>query len=172
MEELNIAGIAVDSVVDGPGIRVAVFCQGCIHYCAGCHNPESHSFEPNRVMSVSLIYDIIKKNPLCRGVTFSGGEPFCQPSGFFELAKRLKADGYEIACYSGYTFEELATSNEPQQQLLSMLDVLIDGRFELEKRNLSLLFKGSSNQRIIDVQKSLKNNCVVIVSDNRWVAEV
>ncbi len=169
MQSLNIAGIAVDSVVDGPGIRVAIFSQGCPHSCVGCHNPESHSFEPNRVISVAEIYDIIKKNPLCRGVTFSGGEPFCQPEGFISLAKMLKSDGYEIACYSGYTFEELMALGELQRELLQLIDVLIDSRFILEKLNLNLLFKGSENQRIIDVAKSLANNEVVIVSDSRWV---
>ncbi len=168
MDNFNIAGIIYDSIVDGPGVRVAIFCQGCPHACEGCHNPDSHSFNTKRIISVLQVYSEIKKNKLCKGVTFSGGEPFCQALAFCKLAKMLKADGYEIACYTGYTYEELLLANEEQKNLLCMLDVLIDGKFILQKRNLSLNFRGSENQRIIDVQNSLLHKKTVLLNDKRW----
>ena len=104
---LDLSGIVSDSIVDGPGIRCTVFSQGCPHHCEGCHNPETWEFGVGTQVSVERIVEIVAANPLCRGVTFSGGEPFAQAAGFAKLAKLLKERGYEVASYSGYTFEQL-----------------------------------------------------------------
>ena len=106
-----------DSIVDGPGIRVAIFVQGCCHHCEGCHNPESWAFGAGTDMSVEELFAMVKANPLCRGVTFSGGEPFCQAGALVPLAENLKAAGYELASYSGYTFEQLLAGTPEQKAL-------------------------------------------------------
>ena len=168
---LDLAGIVNDSIVDGPGIRMTVFAQGCPHHCQGCHNPETWQFGCGTPMEEERIADIVGTNPLCRGVTFSGGEPFAQAEGFGKLAKLLKQRGYEVASYSGYTFEELTKGTEAQQELLKSIDVLIDGRFELGQRSLEIAFRGSKNQRIIDVQKSLTAGEPVCITSGRWVGE-
>ena len=153
---LNLSDIIPDSIVDGPGIRTTIFSQGCPHHCPGCHNPSTWPFEDGIPMEEAQILNIIRTNPLCRGVTFSGGEPFAQPEGFCKLAILLKAHGYEVASYSGYTFEQLLHGTTAQQQLLQQIDVLIDGPFLLAERSLNLSFRGSKNQRILDVPASLK----------------
>ena len=168
---LDLAGIVNDSIVDGPGIRMTVFAQGCPHHCQGCHNPETWQFGCGTPMEEERIADIVGTNPLCRGVTFSGGEPFAQAEGFGKLAKLLKSRGYEVASYSGYTFEELTNGTEAQRELLKSIDVLIDGRFELSQRSLEVPFRGSKNQRIIDVQKSLTAGEPVCITHGRWVGE-
>jgi anaerobic ribonucleoside-triphosphate reductase activating protein len=165
---LSVAGVMGDSIVDGPGIRTAIFVQGCIHHCPGCHNPESWPFEGGTPFTVAQLYALVKKNPLCRGVTFSGGEPFCQPEPLAALARKLKADGYEVAAYTGYTFEELLQGTPAQRFLLDALDVLVDGRFVQEQRNLDLRFRGSENQRILDVPKSLAAGQAVWYQGERW----
>ena len=154
-QTINIAGIMEDSIVDGPGLRTAIFAQGCPRRCEGCHNPESWAFGTGTDMTVQDLFWRVKKNPLVRGVTFSGGEPFSQAEPFTELAKLLKANGYEVASYTGYTFEELLENGTPaQKQLLAALDILVDGEFVLAQRNLDLRFRGSENQRILDVPKA------------------
>ena len=168
---LDLAGIVNDSIVDGPGIRMTVFAQGCPHHCQGCHNPETWAFGCGTPMDEERIADIVATNPLCRGVTFSGGEPFAQAEGFSKLAQLLKSRGYEVASYSGYTFEELTKGTEAQQELLKSIDVLIDGRFELAQRSLEIPFRGSKNQRIIDVKKSLTAGEPVCITSGRWVGE-
>ncbi len=169
---INIASIVNDSVVDGPGLRIAIFSQGCPHACLGCHNPQSHSFDKNTLISVDEIYKIIRANSLCKGITFTGGEPLCQPEPFYNLAKMLKPFGYEIACYSGYRFEEILAADSMQQALLAEIDVLIDGRYVEAMRNLNLRFKGSENQRVIDVQKSLTTGQVELIKDERWIGSL
>ena len=167
---LKLAGLVEDSIVDGPGIRLTVFCQGCPHHCPGCHNPESWPFEGGSEMTAEEIVQIAQKNPLCRGVTFSGGEPFCQAKELAELAKRLRAAGYEVASYSGYTFEELMDGSVPDaEELLKQIDILVDGRFILAQRTLELRFRGSRNQRVIDVPASLAEGQVVESTAERWV---
>ena len=163
--EIRIAGTVEDSIVDGPGLRFVVFTQGCPHHCEGCHNPETHDFSGGRLTDTDLLYEQCMENPLCGGVTFSGGEPFCQPQALWELGSRLKAAGKHLMCYSGWTFEELlekAQHEEYTGKLLSILDVLVDGRFDISKRSLSLQFRGSTNQRLINVPASLKAGCAVI----------
>ena len=166
--KIDMAGIAADSIVDGPGIRTVFFSQGCPHHCEGCHNPETWEFGKGTPMDVEVLAQIPRENPLCRGVTFSGGEPFAQAEGFCKLAELLIADGYEVASYTGYTFEYLRDhGTEPQKRLLSLLDVLVDGPFILSQRSLELSFRGSANQRLIDVKKSLSAGEVIPASP-RW----
>ncbi len=166
---IDISGYAPNSITDGPGLRFTVFCQGCVHHCPGCHNPETHEFGIGTKTEVGDIYKMIKKDPIVRGVTFSGGEPFCQAEGFYELAKLLKADKYEIAVYSGFTFEQLTKDKDSYEyKLLKLCDVLIDGRFELEKRSLSAGFRGSTNQRVLNVAKSLEAGRPVWEISARW----
>lgn len=153
--KLNLAGIVNDSIVDGPGIRMAIFAQGCSHNCPGCHNPETHAFGTGIDYSPEEVINMVKKNPLVKGVTFSGGDPFYQSRAFYVLGKELSLLGYEIAAYTGFTWEELINGTGEQRQLLSILNVLVDGPFILKYRNLDLPFKGSTNQNFIDVQKSL-----------------
>jgi anaerobic ribonucleoside-triphosphate reductase activating protein len=122
-------------------------------------------------MAEERVVEIVKGNPLCRGVTFSGGEPFAQAEGFAKLADLLKEAGYEVASYSGYTFEQLLHGTPAQQALLSRLDVLIDGPFVLAERSLQLVFRGSRNQRVLDVPKSLAAGVPVEITAGRWAGE-
>ena len=168
---LDLAGIQEDSIVDGPGIRTTFFAQGCPHRCPGCHNPETWEFGCGTQMDVETAIKVVRSNPLCRGVTFSGGEPFAQAGEFAALADALKEHGYEVASYSGYTFEELLAGTEDQKQLLSTIDVLIDGPFRMEERSLELNFRGSRNQRILNVPESLKAGAAVEERSPRWLGE-
>ena len=168
---LELSGIVSDSIVDGPGIRTAIFSQGCPHHCPGCHNPETWAFGCGTQIPVEAVVDIVRSNPLCRGVTFSGGEPFAQAEGFAKLALLLKERGYEVASYSGYTFEELLHGTEAQRQLLSAIDILIDGRFVQAQKSLELAFRGSRNQRILDVKKSLAARQAIETASKRWLGE-
>lgn len=155
---IRLAGLVPESIVDGPGLRFAIFVQGCPHRCEGCHNPETHDFNAGRLADTERLFQKIQEYPLIHGVTFSGGEPFCQPGPLAALAKALKAAGYHLMCYSGYTFEELLERSKEDlhtRELLERLDLLVDGRFELAQRSLELKFRGSRNQRILDVPKSL-----------------
>ena len=166
---LELAGIAGDSIVDGPGIRTTLFAQGCPHHCPGCHNPETWAFGCGTKMDPEDILSIVKQNPLCRGVTFSGGEPFAQAEEFAKLGKLLKEAGYEVASYSGYTFEQLLGGTEEQRELLGTIDVLIDGPFIRSERSLELNFRGSRNQRILNVPASLKAGRAVEETSGRWL---
>ena len=168
---LDLSGIVSDSIVDGPGIRTTIFCQGCPHHCPGCHNPETWDFGCGTQVPVEDLVDVVRSNPLCRGVTFSGGEPFAQAAGFAKLAKLLKEKGYEVASYSGYTFEELLEGSDDQKALLAAIDILIDGPFLMAEKSLEIAFRGSRNQRILDVKKSLAEGKAVSVTSGRWLGE-
>lgn len=168
---LELSAIVTDSIVDGPGIRATVFCQGCPHHCAGCHNPETWEFGCGTPMAVETVLTIIQDNPLCRGVTFSGGEPFAQAGGFARLAQLLKADGYEVASYTGYTFEQLLRGTPEQKALLDAIDILIDGPFIQAEKSLEVPFRGSRNQRILDVKQSLAAGRAVQTQSPRWNGE-
>lgn len=165
---LSLYGFVGDSIVDGPGLRCVIFAQGCPHNCEGCHNPESHTFSGGTAYTPLQIFEKIQKFPLCKGVTFSGGEPFCQAEGLYQLALLLKQAGYELAAYTGYTFEQLQQGSQPQQQFLSLLDTLIDGPFTLSQRDLTLRFRGSQNQRILNVPESLHTGIAVLEAAPRW----
>ena len=168
---LELAGIVSDSIVDGPGIRTAIFAQGCPHHCKGCHNPETWEFGCGTLIPVETVVEMVQSNPLCRGVTFSGGEPFAQAAEFAELAALLKEKGYEVASYSGYTFEQLQNGTEDQKLLLGSIDILIDGPFVQSQKSLELAFRGSKNQRILDVRRSLIEGNAVETASPRWLGE-
>lgn len=166
-DSIRVAGIVRESIVDGPGIRFTIFCQGCPHACEGCHNPETHDFSGGTDCSIDRLLEEIEKDPLLAGVTFSGGEPFCQPAGFAELGKRLKGKNLNITVFSGYTFEELsrmADENPDVNELLELTDILIDGPYVKELRDLTLQFRGSSNQRVIDMNETRKNGKLTLLN--------
>ena len=151
---IRIAGVVRESIVDGPGLRFTVFCQGCPHHCEGCHNMATHDFSGGYDCEISRILEAIDENPLLDGVTFSGGEPMCQPEAFYNLAVQVKERGLNIVTYTGFTYEELLQMTEKDKWikgLLELTDILIDGRFVLEERDLTLQFRGSRNQRVIDM---------------------
>ena len=152
--KIRIAGFENDSIVDGPGFRLAVFTQGCPHHCPGCHNPETHPFEGGQEVDTSRIIEKMQEDPLLDGLTLSGGEPFCQPEPCRELARAAHAQGMNVWAYTGFTFEQLLEKPEVLP-LLREVDVLVDGRFILEQRTLELRFRGSKNQRLIDVPRAL-----------------
>ncbi len=154
MTELSLAGTIPESIVDGPGIRYALFVQGCPHHCPGCHNPQTHAFEGGRITSVDAAREDILTRRYIKALTLSGGEPFCQAEALYELVKPLKEQGFHLMCYSGYTFEELLGKPEVMP-LLSQLDLLVDGRFVEAEKNIDLRFRGSANQRVLDVPASL-----------------
>lgn len=154
METLNIAGVVEESIVDGPGLRFVIFVQGCPHNCPGCHNPNTHPFGTGTDISVDELYERIRCNTLIRGVTFSGGEPFCQAKALANLGKRLRAAGYNIFIYSGYTLEkllEMADLDKDVSDLLSVGNYLVDGPFVEQERDMTLKFRGSKNQVIYDI---------------------
>ncbi len=154
-DTLRIAGLVDESIVDGPGFRYAVFTQGCMHNCPGCHNPHTHDPNGGREIVIDEIVDNIKKNPLLDGITLTGGDPFLQAGPCALLAQKVKQLGLTVVTYTGYTLEELLKRPD-FMPLLKQTDILIDGPFQIEKRSLDLLYKGSLNQRIIDVPASLK----------------
>lgn len=158
--KIRIAGIVNDSIVDGPGFRLTVFTQGCIHNCPGCHNPKTHDFAGGYEIETDAVILQAEENILLDGVTLSGGEPFCQSKACAEIARGAKRIGLNVWCYTGYTYEELISGKEEWLELLKEVDVLVDGRFEIEKKTLNCKFRGSSNQRLIDVQVSLRNGNV------------
>ena len=153
-DTIRIAGVVRESIVDGPGFRFTVFCQGCPHNCEGCHNQATHDFSGGYDCDISRILEAIDKNPLLDGVRFSGGEPMCQAEAFCSLAAEVKKRNLNIVTYTGYTYEELLIMSEKDiwiKKLLDLTDILIDGRFILSQRDLTLLFRGSRNQRVIDM---------------------
>lgn len=168
--QINLAGIIEESIVDGPGIRTVFFTQGCPRRCKGCHNSDTQPFGTGTDKTVQQCCEIAKRNPLVKGITLSGGEPFSQAEALAQLAQRLKIEGYEIAAYTGFTFEQLFNGTKEQQQLLRQCDIIIDGEFILEKRNLNLKFRGSSNQRVVDVAKSFEQGKAVVSTQKRWGA--
>jgi len=160
---LRIAGVTTESVVDGPGIRSTVFFQGCPHACSGCHNPDTWSLDGGKEIQLEALLKLLKINPLVSGVTFSGGEPFQQAPVAVTLGKRLRELGLNLWVYTGYTWEYLLTNFDRPgyKELLKLTEVLVDGPFIREKQDLSLLFRGSANQRLIKVQESLAKGVVV-----------
>ena len=149
--KIRICGFEPESIVDGEGIRFVVFTQGCPHHCEGCHNPQSHDFNAGTEYDTADIISMIKKNPLIQGVTLSGGEPFCQYEACLEIAKAVHQMGKNVWCYTGYELYEVIGN-----PLLKEIDVLVDGKFILAEKSYDLKFRGSSNQRVIDVKESFK----------------
>ncbi|WP_418790548.1 anaerobic ribonucleoside-triphosphate reductase activating protein [Phosphitispora sp. TUW77] len=163
--KIRVAGIIEESVVDGPGIRIVVFAQGCPRFCKGCHNPAALDPAGGYDMEENEILNLIEKTKLAKGVTFSGGEPFMQATAFVRLGKKVRQKGLDIMTYTGYTWEELFKISEDApavRELIEISDYLVDGPYMEAKKDLTLPFRGSANQRIIDVRKSLQTAEVVI----------
>lgn len=152
IDKLRISGIVEESIVDGPGIRLTVFTQGCSHNCAGCHNPQTHDYNGGVETQIDDILEMIKQNPLLDGITISGGEPFDQGKSCAYLAKKVKEMGLGVVVYTGYDYEYLL-KKEKYRELLFQADILVDGEFDIKKMDLTLPFRGSTNQRIIDLNK-------------------
>ena len=158
---LAILRIVEDTMVDGPGMRTAIYAAGCTHHCPGCHNPQSWDIRAGEKMTTEDILRPILADPFA-DVTFTGGDPMMQPEGFTELARAIRERSRKtIWCYTGYTYEALLTM-PPQRELMQHLDVLVDGPFVQSLRDEQLRFRGSSNQRLIDVQRSLDAGEVIL----------
>lgn len=154
MASIKIAGVVNDSIVDGEGFRFAIFTQGCMHNCPGCHNPQTHDLNGGYTADTDELFEQICENPLLSGVTFSGGEPFLQPAPLAELGVKIHQRNLNITVFTGYTLEQLVNMHDSYvDALLAQTDVLIDGPFIQSLRDISLVFRGSSNQRIIDMNK-------------------
>ncbi len=152
--KIRLYGIIKESIVDGPGLRYVIFVQGCPHHCKGCHNPESHDMKGGFMTTTTRIWESLIKNPSIKGVTFSGGEPFCQPAPLAEIGRCARERGLNVMTYSGYTYEkllEMAAEDSGVHDLLSVTNYLVDGPFIEAERDLSLRFRGSRNQNIYDV---------------------
>ncbi len=161
---IRIAGVVKESIVDGKGIRFTLFTQGCPHGCKGCHNPESHNINGGYDIEAEKVIAEFNKNPLLSGITFSGGEPIIQAKELIPIAEAVTRQGKNCWIYSGWTFEELMEKNDADiNKLLSLCDVLVDGKYEENERDLTLLFRGSLNQRIIDLKKSLSLKKAIIL---------
>jgi len=162
--KLRLFGAANDSIVDGPGLRLAVFVQGCPHGCPGCHNPGSHPADGGYLQSIDSLVGVLCGNTLLDGVTFSGGEPMMQAAALTELARVAHEHRLDVWCYTGFLYEDVlaGTPSEDAAELLHNVDVLVDGPYVQDRRSLELKWRGSSNQRIIDVPASLAAGQVVL----------
>ena len=149
---MRIANTVSDSIVDGPGLRFTVFTQGCRHHCPGCHNPDTHPFEGGREVSVEALAEQMCASPLTVGLTLSGGDPMEQAEECAALAKLAQERGLNVWTYTGYTYEGLLEEGEPGRlRLLAHTDVLVDGPFVESRKSYDALFRGSCNQRLIDL---------------------
>ncbi len=165
---IRLYGTVNDSIVDGPGLRYVVFTQGCPHHCKGCHNPNSHDLLGGYLVDMKDLLLEIDKNSLLDGITISGGEPFIQAKNLISFIKEIKKRHLHIMIYSGYTFEEIMSLGKDERELLSLCDTLVDGRFIQSQRSLSLRYKGSLNQRIIDVSLSLQKRKIILQDVNEY----
>lgn len=162
---IRLAGIASESIVDGPGIRFVIFTQGCPHRCLGCHNPETHNFEDGYLETIDNLVNKFKSYPYMSGLTISGGEPFVQPLEILLIINEYKKiyPQKNIMIFTGYKIEELFNKNDPIiNEIIDKIDYLVDGKFVLNLRDISLHFRGSSNQRIIDIKKSKESGSIII----------
>ena len=168
---IRLYGLVGDSIVDGPGFRVSIFTQGCPHHCPGCHNPQSHDFEGGTVWALDNVEKKFTGNPLLSGITLSGGEPFAQAAACAELARRAHQKRLNVWVYSGYTYEQLlekAQTDEGVRSLLDETDVLVDGPFLLAERSLELDFRGSRNQRLIDLKATRARGGITLYTPPEW----
>ena len=154
-----------DSIVDGDGIRTVIWFQGCKHHCRECQNPETWSFDGGIEFDVEDIKEQMKNLKYQTGITLSGGDPFFQAPAAAEIAKFAHSIGLNVWCYTGFTYDEIIDANDEKMKLLKNTDVLVDGRFEIENKSLACKFRGSTNQRVIDVKKSLEKGEVVKIYD-------
>ena len=161
---VNIADVESESIVDGPGFRFAVYTQGCPHGCPGCHNPQTHAFEEKRLLEAEELMSMVERSPFNSGVTLSGGEPFCQAAELLPFARMVKERGMSLWAYSGYTFEQLTGGSAPDgaAELLALCDVLVDGPFLQDQKSYDLKWKGSANQRVIDLAATRDSGEVVL----------
>ena len=159
--QLRISGIINDSIVDGPGLRLTVFTQGCLHNCPGCHNPQTHDINGGYFIDTAEIVDKIKANPLLQGVTLSGGDPFLQAKSLYELMESIKQLRLNTIIYTGFLWEELM-ENADFKKLALMADYVIDGKFIEKYKTLDIAFVGSSNQRIIDVKQTIADGKISV----------
>lgn len=162
---VRLASFLGESIVDGPGIRTVIFFQGCPHRCFNCHNPITHSFDKGKLLTTLEAVNMCLSNPLSRGVTISGGEPFAQINELYDFVKLFhkKAPEQDIVIFTGYTFEELQNFNNPLiKKILDKTFLLIDGKYIDELRDLTLFYRGSKNQRVIDVKETLLNNKIIL----------
>lgn len=161
--------ITFDSIVDGPGLRMVIWTQGCAHNCRECHNPHTHNIDGGYDVDSGDIIKEIKSLKLQRGVTLSGGEPFLQPEALEEIVREAKNNKLDVWAYTGFTIEQLLDKKNPlyfkNLKLLRQIDVLVDGKFIVEKKDINLKFRGSSNQRIINVDKTLKNKKIFLLDE-------
>lgn len=165
---MRIAGVIHESIVDGPGVRFVIFAQGCPHHCKGCHNEGTWDFSGGVEMTTRALLKELHKSPSSiRGVTLSGGEPFSQPKEMAILAEKVHLLGLSVVTYTGYTYEELlevAYTDQDVKQLLLETDILVDGRYEEAYKDISLRFRGSSNQRVINMNASRQANGIVLLA--------
>lgn len=167
--KLTIAApLMYDSIVDGPGLRMVLWTQGCLHHCVGCHNPHTHELTGGLEIEHSEIIEQMRRIKLQRGLTLSGGEPFLQAEALLPIAQEARRLGLDVWCYTGYTWEQLnhtrVSRHQAVQELLHYVDVLVDGRFVQAMKRGDLRYRGSSNQRIIAVQPSLQQGEVVLAA--------
>jgi anaerobic ribonucleoside-triphosphate reductase activating protein len=169
-KKIRLAAILPESLVNGPGIRRVLFSQGCPHNCKGCFSTHTHSYTDGALINMDEIIEDIRRNPLLRGVTFSGGEPWEQADKFAYIAKAVKSFGLTVWCYTGYTFEHIIKNQSKRKgwsELLQYIDVLVDGKFQEDRKDEELKFRGSSNQRIIDIKNSLHTMSEVALDINK-----
>lgn len=160
--DIRLSGICRESSVDGEGLRYVVFTQGCKHGCIGCHNPKTHDINGGYLEDTDKIIEEFKLNKILRGITISGGEPMLQANAVLDIAKSVKKLGKTVWVYTGYTWEQLMEMNNPTiVELLNTIDVLVDGKFEIDKHSDNILWRGSSNQRVIDSQRSICRNQII-----------
>lgn len=165
-KSIRLSGIAYESLVNGPGMRRVFFAQGCKHNCPGCFNPDTHDFTGGEERNMDELIKDVLDNPILKGVTFSGGDPFEQADKFAYMARQFRNNGLNVWSYTGYKFENIIKqleNNNGWKDLLNNIDVLVDGRFEKDKMQDGLKFRGSLNQRIIDIKESLKTGKIVIL---------
>ncbi len=154
--------ILTDSIVDGPGLRAVIWFQGCAHNCTGCHNPNTHKFNVGLKMKVKEICEFIDELENQDGITLSGGDPFYQPEAMLEILKYIKSKKINVWVYTGFTFDKLILSGNLYEEILSYIDVLVDGKFDITRKSLNSKYRGSNNQEVIDCKKSLSEGKKVL----------
>jgi len=163
-KDIRLSGLMYESLVNGPGMRRVFFSQGCKHNCKDCFNKDTHDFQGGELFNMDELIEDVKVNPMLKGITFSGGDPLEQAEEFAYMAENFKEKNLNIWCYTGYTYEYILKNIEQNQgwkKLLMNVDVLVDGKFEKDKALEGLKYRGSTNQRIIDVKKSLDSGKIV-----------
>ena len=161
---IRIAGVVKESTVDGPGFRYTVFTQGCPHKCPGCHNPETHDLNGGKLVSIDKLVEDIHKNPLLKGVTISGGDPFMQADKVYTLISKLDKR-LTVMVYTGFKYEDLLKGATDENHFIDVLkntDVLMDGKFIEELKDENILYRGSSNQRAIEAKNSIEKGEIIL----------